>query len=334
MNEYHKTLAEKLKTAQAIRAAAGLPVDHCERCDGPVVLGYGGYLWCAASCENKSDDDAQCGLQGEHVCVLLPGHEGAHERVVVSRVAFGNGAHSTAPTTEEVRDLAVRASVMSDPESLGRATALEDIAVPLAEQRDAAVTRAEAAEREAERLRHGAPVEGDWVCPNALEVDKLRGQLADALHDDKARELVMLRGIYEEAMEGFSKTSCALIKAERERDEWQRINTEIVATNKELRDKALNYGRMASRQASAQAVVMAGAEALTARVEAAERRLHDMHDALSPLSADTTEEARLRVLLADYIAECSSREEEINDLRERCAALEALVEEQRAKRRP
>jgi len=30
--------------------------------------------------------------------------------------------------------------------------------------------RAEEAEREAERLRHGAPVEGDFVCPNALRL--------------------------------------------------------------------------------------------------------------------------------------------------------------------
>lgn len=32
--------------------------------------------------------------------------------------------------------------------------------------------RAEAAEREAERLRHGVAIEGDFVCPNALRLDE------------------------------------------------------------------------------------------------------------------------------------------------------------------
>jgi hypothetical protein len=33
--------------------------------------------------------------------------------------------------------------------------------------------RAEAAEREAERLRHGVPIEGDFVCPNDLRAHDL-----------------------------------------------------------------------------------------------------------------------------------------------------------------
>lgn len=33
--------------------------------------------------------------------------------------------------------------------------------------------RAEAAEKEAERLRHGMPVEGDFVCPDSLRVHHL-----------------------------------------------------------------------------------------------------------------------------------------------------------------
>ena len=36
--------------------------------------------------------------------------------------------------------------------------------------------------REAERLRHGQAIEGDYVCPNALERDRLREEVAQALH--------------------------------------------------------------------------------------------------------------------------------------------------------
>lgn len=38
-----------------------------------------------------------------------------------------------------------------------------------------------AAVREADRLRHGVPVEGDYVCPSDLERDTLRAALTEAL---------------------------------------------------------------------------------------------------------------------------------------------------------
>jgi hypothetical protein len=40
-------------------------------------------------------------------------------------------------------------------------------------ERDAAIARAEQAERELERWRHGATIEGDFVCPNDLRVMRL-----------------------------------------------------------------------------------------------------------------------------------------------------------------
>lgn len=50
-------------------------------------------------------------------------------------------------------------------------------------QRDRAAEALMAAEREADRLRHGAPVEGDFVCPNELALREARGQVA-ALRDE------------------------------------------------------------------------------------------------------------------------------------------------------
>lgn len=47
-------------------------------------------------------------------------------------------------------------------------------------ERDAALARAEAAEREAERWRHGAPIEGDFVCPNDLRACEAEAELAAA----------------------------------------------------------------------------------------------------------------------------------------------------------
>lgn len=35
-----------------------------------------------------------------------------------------------------------------------------------------------ATQREADRLRHGLAIEGDYVCPNALERDRLRAEVA------------------------------------------------------------------------------------------------------------------------------------------------------------
>lgn len=43
--------------------------------------------------------------------------------------------------------------------------------------RDRLAASLAASEREADRLRHGVPVEGDFVCPDSLRADRLAGEL-------------------------------------------------------------------------------------------------------------------------------------------------------------
>lgn len=53
--------------------------------------------------------------------------------------------------------------------------------VKLEAERDEARRDLAATQREADRLRHGLAIEGDYVCPNALRADGLREQVAQAL---------------------------------------------------------------------------------------------------------------------------------------------------------
>lgn len=73
-----------------------------------------------------------------------------------------------------------------------RLTAAIDRANSLEQDRDARaaqcfdlLARAEAAEREAERLRHGVLIEGDFVCPNELAATNLEGALRGILAADR-----------------------------------------------------------------------------------------------------------------------------------------------------
>ncbi len=72
-----------------------------------------------------------------------------------------------------------------------RATAAEQRATA-AEATLASCNRArQAAEDEADRLRHGRPIEGDHVCPEALRADRMAGALREALV--RARRICPLR---------------------------------------------------------------------------------------------------------------------------------------------
>lgn len=51
-------------------------------------------------------------------------------------------------------------------------------------ERTEAVARAEAAEREADRLRHGVPIEGDFVCPHELRADNAERELERLVEEE------------------------------------------------------------------------------------------------------------------------------------------------------
>lgn len=102
-------------------------------------------------------------------------------------------------TAEAVRAVRVEAEILRAERELLRARIADleaerdfVLAAARANSPDRLRARLAAAERELERWRHGEPVEGDFVCPNALALDELRAQLARLTRTER-QELAMRR---------------------------------------------------------------------------------------------------------------------------------------------
>lgn len=114
----------------------------------------------------------------------------------------------------------------------------DDIRKAYAEEVDkcvAAIARAEraeanskAAEREADRWRHGVPVEGDYVCPRSLEADELRAQVEKA---EQASSLLM--AVCDRTGAEIDALCARVEKLERERDEFKKLHAGQAALGRE-----------------------------------------------------------------------------------------------------
>lgn len=88
----------------------------------------------------------------------------------------------------------------------------------LTAERDEALTRAAAAERERDRWRHGVPIEGDYACP-----DSLRADAAEHERDEARRERDEARTERDRANAALAEQCCLAMAAQGVEMEVRRV---------------------------------------------------------------------------------------------------------------
>ena len=90
---------------------------------------------------------------------------------------MGLGANTTKATTKE-KSMSRCDHCGDDHSAYSYCRPIDALAAyrEVAEERDRLRKNLESAERELERWRHGVPIEGDYVCPNALQADVLTAE--------------------------------------------------------------------------------------------------------------------------------------------------------------
>lgn len=170
------------------------------------------------------------------------------------------------------RLLQEHAQSIADILGAGNYEGTEDAARRVVRERNEAQANAAAAERTADRLRHGQAIEGDYVCPDSLRADEAERRLKDEkqrrLTDEKAD--IAFRLDMEEILDADSSARLS-IKEAAQRLIWERKEAEARAKSYAAERDEARAQREDADQTRAIAFLQGECERLTNERDAAER---------------------------------------------------------------